>query len=137
MESAGIHCLRFPSKMYIANGILKKTVLSFSRRVSTRRVDSARTAGEMACKVQAISQAVPSLERATARLAETVRNIQVEYSGRLRHIAQCCVAPHGIAWADASLGFKRSICPSINVTRDSPKRDAKKRNYLYKISLLH
>ena len=79
-----------------------------------------------------------SLERATtARLAKTVRNIQVEYSGRSRHVAQCCVAPHGIAWADASLGFKRSICASCNVRRESPKRAAKKTNYLYKILFLH
>ena len=57
----------------------------------------------MACKVQAIAQAVHSLERATARLAKAVRNIQVEYSGRSRQVAQGYVAPHGIAWADASL----------------------------------
>ena len=41
------------------------------------------------------------LERATARLAKAVRNIEVEYSGRSRQVALRYVAPHGIAWADA------------------------------------
>ena len=81
----------------------------------------------MACKVQAISQAVPSLERATARRAKAVRNIQVEYSGRSRQVAQRCVAPHGIAWADASLENQAKQLPKLhNDARQSGTRREKK-----------
>ena len=84
----------------------------------------------MACKVQAIGQAVHSLERATVRLAKTVRNNQVEYSGRSPQVAQRRVASTTMLGQMLRLKTKRSICPSSTVTRDCPKRAAKKQTYL-------
>ena len=82
----------------------------------------------MTCKVQAIAQAVHSLERATARLAEAIRNIQVEYSGRSAQVAQRCVAPHGKAWADASLENQAKHLPKLCRDARRPETRREKEN---------